>query len=109
MTSAQLADRTTNVFYPVAVPVQGVGQTSPIAGAVLVGGWSFRETTGAAPAELQLWDGGPTGGNVIAEIVLAANQSIRDLAPGLGLSTRSALTVNVIAGSVRGSIWVADQ
>ena len=49
-------------------------------------GWSFIETTGAAAATLELFDGSSTGGATIA--------------------VRVSLFLNVISGSIRGAVWV---
>jgi len=70
-------------------------------------GWSFRETTGTAPAELQLVDGQSVSADVIAEITLTPGQSIRDMAGSWCLQTDRGITVHMITGTVRGSVWCA--
>lgn len=99
-----------------AVPVQdaralAVGQT---AASVQVSGlperiigWSFREVTGAAPADIQLIDGLSNNGQIIAEITLGPGESIRDVAGGWCLRARVGVFLQVNSGTVRGSVWSA--
>jgi len=79
------------------------------AGAIRLGGWSVIETTGAAPATVELWDGSATGGATVALITLAAGAALTNPLPGHGVLITSNLFLNVIAGSVRGAIWVAPS
>lgn len=69
-------------------------------------GWSFVETTGTAPAQLQIVDGSLTGGgDIIAEITLNAGQSIRDNTGPYPVECDRGIYINMIAGSVRGAVW----
>lgn len=96
------------VFLPVKIPLTvAPNPVTPLAGELLLGGWSFLETTGAAVALIELWDGGAPGGETVAVIALAAGASADRTCPGLGLLIRSGLTINVLAGSIRGSAWLA--
>lgn len=108
MTNQTLAELKPGTFLPVAIPATAVSVPFAFAGGLAIGGWSFTETTGAAAASLELWDGGAQGGTSVAIINLGPGESIRDLMPGLGVIVRSNLQINVTAGSVRGSIWCAD-
>jgi hypothetical protein len=82
--------------------------TAPLVGRqTLLGGFAVRELTGAAPATVQLFDGVDATGELIADITLAANESIRDVTPGLGVHVNSGLTAVVLAGSVNVVVWVA--
>jgi hypothetical protein len=82
----ELQDKRHRMFYPIAIPAGSTGNLGPVAGAVLLGGWSFLESTGNTSALLRIWDGGITGGNTVALIALGPGQSIRDPAPGLGIA-----------------------
>lgn len=104
----ELQDKHHRMFYPIAIPAGSTGNLGPIAGAVLIGGWSFMESTNVTSALFRIWDGGITGGNVIAPIALGPGQSIRDVAPGLGIVIDSALTIAIASGQIEGSIWVSD-
>lgn len=77
-----------------------------VAGASLLAGWSFIETTGGAPAELALYDGAGTNGALIADIALAAGESTRDLIPAPGLAVHTSLYLDVVSGSIRGAVWL---
>lgn len=108
MSDYSLEDLPIGVFKPVKVPVSAAGAAPiPLAGAIRLGGWSFAETTGAAVAQVELWDGGPGGGETVALVSLAAGGSTDRSCPGLGVLIQSGLSVNVLVGSVRGSVWVA--
>lgn len=76
-----------------------------VGGALLLVGWSFIETTGAAVAELALYDGSSNGGALIADIALSAGESVRDLISGAGLACYTSLFLDVVAGSIRGAVW----
>ena len=78
---------------------------SLLGGASVLTGWSFIETTGAAAAELQLFDGSSTTGALITDISLTQGQSTRDLMCANGVQIRFGLFMHVVAGSVRGSVW----
>ena len=91
------------------VPVPVTTQSQALfAGDSLVVGWSFKETTGAAAAELWLIDGNDANGMPFAFITLSAGQSTRDLTNDFGLNVTTGLFVRVVSGSVQGSVWVVD-
>lgn len=95
-----------------AAPVRAVSIPTGASGAVLGGpallfGWSLRESTGAAAAQLDIYDGADGTGQLLATITLTAGQSTRDY-PGLpGLYCARGLFVNAVAGSVAGAVWAA--
>ena len=90
---------------PVSIPT---GQSGVVLGGpLLLFGWSLRESTGAAPAQLDVYDGADATGQPVATITLIANESTRDY-PGLpGITCRRGLYVNAVAGSVAGVVWAA--
>lgn len=104
----ELQDKKHRRYYPIAIPANSTGNLGPLSGAVLLGGWSFMESTGNASAVLRIWDGGSTGGAVAVLISLSPGQSIRDVAPGDGIVFNSACTVAVASGAIEGSLWVVD-
>lgn len=90
-----------------AVPfLPASGSQLLVSPATLVGGWSFRETTGAAQAEIQIFDGQTAQSVPYAFITLNAGQSVRDFCPTPGLFFRQGLFVALISGVVTGSVWV---
>lgn len=72
-------------------------------------GWSLRETTGAAVAQVDLIDGGDANGVMVGSIALAAGGAITATMGGHLLVIRSGLFLAVNAGSVTGALWVADR
>ena len=68
-----------------------------------LGGFSVAETTGAAPAKVYFRDG--AAGTIIAVITLVANESIRGNL-GEGIEYYNGLHLDVVSGSVEGSVWV---
>lgn len=72
-------------------------------------GWAVLETTGAAAAEVVIHDGFDASGPVLADITLAAGQSTRDYFGYSGLWCDAGVFVACVAGSVRGTVWIAEQ
>lgn len=107
MTDRSLHDLPPGCFRPFAIPATAQSQALAPAGAIRLGGWSLLETTGAAPATVELWDGGAPGGATVAVITLTAGQALTNTLPGKGVALTSGLFLNVIAGSVRGAVWAA--
>jgi hypothetical protein len=65
-------------------------------------GWSLRETTGAAVAEVEF----TSGGNPIGESSVASGGSDTHTFSGANIEVSSDITLTVISGSVRGSVYV---
>lgn len=72
--------------------------------AVLLG-WSFAETTNSATASLTLNDGPDDTYPEIVRINLAINESTRDYPPGNGILIRTGIFLEILSGSVEGTIW----
>lgn len=77
-------------------------------GLTLIVGWAFLETTGAASAQVNLWNGTSNVGALVAPISLSSGQSTRDLIPAPFLACESGLFVEVASGSIRGSVWTIE-
>lgn len=89
------------------VPVPaGAASQLLVAGASIVTGWSWTETTGGASAELALYDGNGNNGALIADITLTQGESTRDLIALTGIGIRTGLYLDVVSGSIRGAVWV---
>ena len=99
-------DRGAAIFSPVAVPAGGAPGTQPLLGAVLLGSWSFTETTGTTSAVVELHQGNDATGQLVAAYDLNPGQSVYDLAPGDGIYCPIGLFVAVAAGTVRGGLTV---
>lgn len=93
---------------PVSIPVTTTSQNVETRSVRLMG-YSFKESTGAATAQIAILDGGSVAGSPVVFIDLIANESTRDwFGPG-GILIKSGLFLQVIAGSVTGVIWEVDQ
>lgn len=68
-------------------------------------GFNFVESTGSAAAACRLVDGGDINGAAIAEISLTPGQSVRDWFGQPGILVESGLTLWVLSGGVRGTVW----
>jgi hypothetical protein len=76
-----------------------------VGGASVLTFYGFTETTGAAAAEVQLFDGSGTNGALIVDVALLQGESTRDLIPAPGLMVSVGLFLHVVSGSVQGSVW----
>lgn len=68
-------------------------------------GWALHETTGSAAATLDIYDGLDTTGSFVARINLTAGQSVRDYFDFEGIRLVTGIFLNVISGSVGGTIF----
>lgn len=69
--------------------------------------WAFLETTGTARATIRLRDGGDANAAVIVPISLSAGESTRDWLGPQGIPCRAGVYLEVVSGSVEGSVVVA--
>jgi hypothetical protein len=74
-------------------------------GLTIVRGWSFVETTGGAPAALELYDGSGINGALIVAITLSQGESTRDWLSGSGIAAMGGLYLHLVTGSIKGAIW----
>ena len=94
-------------FEAVTVTVPTIAATTLIVGrAVWVYGFSLREASGAAAADIDVIAGGDGNGDTLATVTLGANESVRDSLPHRGIYSSDGVTIKVNAGSVRGAVWV---
>jgi len=76
------------------------------AGASIYAGFTVRETSGASPAVIDIYDGTSAAGTRLETIRLAASESARELyAPGIWAVT--GVFVDVVSGAVAGSVRIA--
>ncbi len=89
------------VVVPLAAPAAS-GQVVNIAGRIT---WfSLRESGGANPAVVRLYDGSGTSGKLMASISLQAAESTREWVGNHGLPFNGGLYLQVVSGAVEGSI-----
>lgn len=74
---------------------------------VTLGGWSMVESTGAAAAEVRLFDGSGVGGGLLGIISLVAGASDTETFPGHGLTVETGkVYLDIVSGSVVGVLYV---
>lgn len=71
----------------------------------IVYGWSFRETTGAAAAIWELYDGYDDTGELVASTGLAQATSDSQALMDVGVLMERGVYLNVVSGSITGSVW----
>lgn len=89
------------------VPATSTSRLLYSRGAVVMG-WAFVESTGAGTARVNLYSGVDTTGTLAVPISLLADQSTRDYLSPAGVYFPSGVYLEVVSGSVVGSVWVID-
>lgn len=79
-----------------------------ITGRVVLMGYSVKESTGTAGAELDIINGADTTGQVVCPITLLAGESTEDWFGPQGLEMATGIIGNIASGSIKGTIWIAD-
>lgn len=74
-------------------------------GAGVLLGWSLTESTGAASAQCDIYDGIDNADALFASVTLSAGQSTRDLWAPNGIDMRNGLFVSVSSGAVSGTLY----
>lgn len=90
------------------LPVTGSGplQTHPSDSLTQYLGFSLRESTGSAGAVVRIWDNASAASGVILDpIALGAGESAREFYDG-GLDLLHGIYVEIVSGSVEGSVRV---
>lgn len=82
---------------------------SKIGGEARLYGYAIKESTGAAPAEVDLLNGADAGGDLVVPITLTAGQSARDWFGPQGVVMEGGIFANVTAGAVKGAIFVGKN
>jgi hypothetical protein len=72
-------------------------------------GFSLLETTGAAGALVELFDGSDTNSPSVAPIALKASESTREWFGVPGITLDRGLFLSVLSGAVRGSVWLGER
>lgn len=90
---------------PVSLPT---GQSGAVTGGpIWLAGWSLRNTSSSAAAQIDLYDGADATGQLVATITLAASESTRDYLPSPGVTCRRGVYADAVSGSVAGAVWVS--
>lgn len=77
-----------------------------VTGKLRLRGFGFNNTSAANTAEVDLYDGEGSGGQLICKVNLAANETTREWWSGDGIGCEHGVAVVWVAGSVSGSVWV---
>lgn len=91
------------------ITVAGGGSQVSIGGNHLIMGWSLRETTGAAGAVVDIFDGQDATGQILATLSLVASESTRDWLGPDGIETDIGVFVRVNSGAVSGAVWIRER
>lgn len=76
-----------------------------LTGPFILRGWAFKETTGSAAATFELYDGPDDTTVLVVPINLATSESTRDWLTGNGIIIRTGLFLEMLTGSIKGTIW----
>lgn len=87
--------------------VRPVPYNSTLPGRIRLFGYSVKESTGAATAELDIYNGADTTGLLAIPIPLAAGQAAEDWFGPQGLHLDVGILGHVASGSVTGSLFVS--
>lgn len=101
---ADVTDRGGVIYSPVGIAATSSPGLQPITGAVLLGAWSFTETTGTTATTVEIHNGNDANSGLVVAYNLSPGQSVYDYAPGDGLYLPTGLFIAVVSGTVRGSI-----
>jgi hypothetical protein len=71
--------------------------------------FAFRETTGIAGAVFRLWDGSNNAGKDICPVSLNPSESTREYIGHISLPYETGLFLEVVSGSVEGSVLVISH
>lgn len=77
-----------------------------VSGRFRLRGFGLKETTGTTTAEVDIYDGEDGGGQLIAPINFAANESVREWWSGDGMGCEHGVALVWVSGSVSGSVWI---
>lgn len=69
-------------------------------------GWSIKNLSAAATAELDIYNSGAAQGEIVFPVTLAANESSREWFGPNGVLFDSGLSINVAAGNIDGTLFV---
>ena len=81
-------------------------RTFKVTGKLRLRGFGMQETTGTTTAEIDLYDGEDSGGQLICKVNFAANESVREWWSGDGIGCEHGIAAVWVSGSVNGSLWV---
>lgn len=72
----------------------------------MIVGWTITEQTGSAVAKFQLWNGGSTGGVLVATVGLASAGSSVNPPTDDGILCESGVFLDIVSGQVQGAVYL---
>jgi len=91
----------TDELAPVAIPLAQTQNND-----YFLMGWCITETSGSTKAEVDIYDGTDTNGQLVAPIGLPAGTCNVQRFPGKGIWLRNGLFSTVASGTVKGALYV---
>jgi hypothetical protein len=82
--------------------------STTIGGHVVLYGWALKETTGAAAAELDIYNGADASGDDVIPVVFSAGQSTRDWFGPQGLALSIGYFPVLVSGAIAGTVFIGD-
>lgn len=86
-----------------------VNITEKIGGRSILMGYSVKEASGTASAEIDIVNGADATGMIVCPVTLSAGQSTEDWFGPQGLQMDVGVFCHVASGAVVGSVWVHDD
>lgn len=77
-----------------------------VTGQLRLRGFGVHNTSTSATAEVDIYDGEDSGGQLVCKVLLAANESSREWWSGDGIGCEHGVAMVWVSGSVGGSVWV---
>ncbi len=88
-----------------AQPISNLTTRLIAGGSGILRGWSVRETSSAAGAVFQVFDGTDANGQLAASVALKPGESTRDWFSEEGVKIESGLFLNVVSGVMEGAVY----
>lgn len=89
---------------PVPIGTKTAGSSILSTAADLIG-WSLKETTGAAAATVNIYNGTSNKGTLVAALAIPSGSTDRYSLDMFGVYCDSGIYLDVVSGSVTGSVW----
>lgn len=90
-------------------PSRPINITDVLTGYAVLMGYSVKESTGSASAELDVYNSTAATGLLVIPMTLTAGQSAEDWFGPQGLEMSVGIFCNVASGAVSGSLWIYDH
>jgi hypothetical protein len=82
------------------------GSVYVASGPLVLRGFGIKNTSANANAELDIYDGEGSGGQLVAQVTLAGNESVREWWSGGGIDIEHGVGLVWVSGSISGAVWI---